>query len=199
MWKGNSLSQDCMYTMDENGDLFNVTCLILNTKLESAISKLLVQSHYKGKPTLSLAKCPFCHDQTSLMELNSCTHSLLSGHLIFLHTMISFRHLGGNFTVQKVTGCRATIITDKNNCFILFASPYAIHTNIFLWEVLCLIVLTCTTHFLRHLHWGHYQFFPIYQCANKRKFLGQTAIALQCGRSKCVKSEQFLPDKKARK
>jgi len=76
MWKGNSLSRDCMYTLDENGDL--VTCLILNTKLQSAISKLLVQSHYKGKPTLSLAKFPFCHDQTnSIMELK------------FLHTQFT--------------------------------------------------------------------------------------------------------------
>jgi len=70
--------------------------------------------------------------------------------------MISFKHLGENFTVQRVTGCRATIITDKNNCFILFASLYTMHINIFLWEVLCLIVPTCTIYFLQHLHWGHY-------------------------------------------
>jgi hypothetical protein len=52
--------------------------LDLEHKTESAISKLLVQSHYTGKPTLSLAKCPFCHDQTnSLMELK------------FLHTQFT--------------------------------------------------------------------------------------------------------------
>jgi hypothetical protein len=153
MWEGNSRSQDNMYILDESGDLFNVTSLILEHKTGKSHIQTIGPVMLQRKTYLVLGQVSILSQPNQLKFLHT---QLTQWPYYILQTMISFKHLGENFTVQRVTDCRATTITDKNTCFILFASPYAMHTNILLWEVLFLIVSTCTTYFLRHLHWGHY-------------------------------------------